>query len=556
MGDLGGLRAGGRWRRSALAGGGAGRRADRDLDAVVALFEAAARFGERLPGVGRRRVRRDRRAAGGARPTPWPSARRSTTPSRCSPPRPPPAASGGWSWSPTCRTASGPTPGCAGRCSARPTSSTPCAGIDHDPGATGCALPGSRCSTTSCGCCTSRSPARTERLVVTAVCDADEVPSALPRPGRPPARRRRRAADIAGAAGRVTLPAVVSQLRPRLLRAVPAGDAPRREAARACWPGSREGVPGADPAEWYGTAPLSDDRPLRPRGRAGAGVAVHDRVVRAVRAALAAAVERRNARLSAAAAGVGSLVHDVAPSGCRPATEAELVAARRRAGPSLGLAEGWGTERQRARAQQMVAAPRRLLQEAPAPAARRARSTFEVADRLGGAARTGRPARGRRRRPALGGRPQDRKNAAGREGHATARRSSAPTRSRSRRARSTRPRRAAEGPSPATRGGGALIVQLGGTSARDTACSGQPRGRLRPRPGGRTSWSRAPPRAWPGPYSLRGCRSRAATARCGASCPAQVEGRVVGGMTATTLRLGRARVRTRAATPRRPSRPP
>lgn len=38
------------WRRAALAGGVAGERADRALDAVVALFEAAARFTERLPG--------------------------------------------------------------------------------------------------------------------------------------------------------------------------------------------------------------------------------------------------------------------------------------------------------------------------------------------------------------------------------------------------------------------------------------------------------------------------------------------------------------------------
>ena len=37
------------WRDRALAGGAAGQRADRDLDAVVALFEAAARFTDRLP---------------------------------------------------------------------------------------------------------------------------------------------------------------------------------------------------------------------------------------------------------------------------------------------------------------------------------------------------------------------------------------------------------------------------------------------------------------------------------------------------------------------------
>ncbi|HSF26683.1 MAG TPA: ATP-dependent helicase, partial [Actinomycetes bacterium] len=40
------------WRRTALAGGPAGARADRDLDAVVALFDAAARFVDRLPAAG------------------------------------------------------------------------------------------------------------------------------------------------------------------------------------------------------------------------------------------------------------------------------------------------------------------------------------------------------------------------------------------------------------------------------------------------------------------------------------------------------------------------
>jgi superfamily I DNA/RNA helicase/RecB family exonuclease len=40
------------WRRAALAGGVSGSRADRDLDAVVAMFEAAARYTDRLPHAG------------------------------------------------------------------------------------------------------------------------------------------------------------------------------------------------------------------------------------------------------------------------------------------------------------------------------------------------------------------------------------------------------------------------------------------------------------------------------------------------------------------------
>ncbi|MDV3221058.1 ATP-dependent DNA helicase [Intrasporangium sp.] len=40
------------WRRQALAGGSAGQRADRDLDAVLALFDAAGSFVDRLPTAG------------------------------------------------------------------------------------------------------------------------------------------------------------------------------------------------------------------------------------------------------------------------------------------------------------------------------------------------------------------------------------------------------------------------------------------------------------------------------------------------------------------------
>ncbi len=42
----------GPWRRAALAGGAAGSRADRDLDAVLGLFDAAAAFVDRLPQAG------------------------------------------------------------------------------------------------------------------------------------------------------------------------------------------------------------------------------------------------------------------------------------------------------------------------------------------------------------------------------------------------------------------------------------------------------------------------------------------------------------------------
>nr|WP_187361706.1 ATP-dependent DNA helicase [Phytoactinopolyspora mesophila] len=41
-----------RWARTALSGGRAGQAADRDLDSVLALFDAAARYVDRMPGAG------------------------------------------------------------------------------------------------------------------------------------------------------------------------------------------------------------------------------------------------------------------------------------------------------------------------------------------------------------------------------------------------------------------------------------------------------------------------------------------------------------------------
>lgn len=57
------------WRTLALSGGPTGVRADRDLDAVVALFAAAERFSERLPGVSARRFLEHVRGQGVAEDT-------------------------------------------------------------------------------------------------------------------------------------------------------------------------------------------------------------------------------------------------------------------------------------------------------------------------------------------------------------------------------------------------------------------------------------------------------------------------------------------------------
>ena len=79
--------------------------ADRDLDAVVVLFDAAARFVDRLPGARHRGLPRPRRSARTCRPTRSPRAPTGARRSGCSPRTPPRAWSGTSSWWPACRRA-------------------------------------------------------------------------------------------------------------------------------------------------------------------------------------------------------------------------------------------------------------------------------------------------------------------------------------------------------------------------------------------------------------------------------------------------------------------
>ncbi|SJN30193.1 ATP-dependent DNA helicase SCO5183 [Microbacterium esteraromaticum] len=109
------------------------------------------------------------------------------------------------------------------------------------------------------------------RLLITAVDDDDMTPSPffafLPRPGPPE--------QHASAEHPLTLRGLVARHR-RVLTTV-RSDSPRATAVRADAAAqlavlAREGVAGADPADWYGVRPVSTDAPLRDLTVAGARV--------------------------------------------------------------------------------------------------------------------------------------------------------------------------------------------------------------------------------------------------------------------------------------------
>ncbi|HYN29812.1 MAG TPA: ATP-dependent DNA helicase [Dermatophilaceae bacterium] len=221
-------------------------------------------------------------------------------------------------------------------------------------------------------------------LVVTAVRSADEQPSpyldvvdprpeeAGPRPFDDPARM-------------LALPALVGELR----REVAGADASRRGAAvTALARLASAGVPGADPARWWPLTTWSDDRPVRP---AEAAVTVSpSRVESFTRCALRWLLTTCGADGPArGAADVGTLVHEVAAE-LPDAEVEELVAAVDARWPRLGMPQGWVSDRKRGEAHAMVERLSRYVHHADGQGFRRVASERSMRVALGRAVLTGR----------------------------------------------------------------------------------------------------------------------------------------------------------------------
>jgi len=115
------------------------------------------------------------------------------------------------------------------------------------------------------------------------------------------------------------------------------------------------GVPGAHPDEWYGLAPESTDRPLR---RPGEVVSVSPSAVeKIIRCPLRWALEQHGgAEVGALAAVTGSLVHALAQARAADADGAELEGALRSAWSRLDAGAPWFGRRELARVRGMLAA--------------------------------------------------------------------------------------------------------------------------------------------------------------------------------------------------------
>ncbi|GAB78284.1 Superfamily I DNA or RNA helicase [Austwickia chelonae] len=333
------------WRSTALDGGPAGARADRDLDAMVALFGSAATYVDRLPGRGpdgflEHITGQD--VAGDMLTDRAPSddAVHLTTPAG--------AAGQEWDLVAICGVQEGVWPDLRIRgsvlgsqqlsdlLSGRPTGHRQAlAAVRYD-------------ETRLFHVAVSRAR---RRLLVTAVSNEEEQPSGFVDLVDPVPAGDLRGREVTAVRESTTPAGVVARLRRELARAT----APEEAAAvaRRLILLAAEGFQGADPAQWWALTELSDDRERRPPE---ATVQVSPSRVEAfgecgLRWLLTTAGGDRPRTGGADA--VGSLVHDIAAESDNTdaaAMQAELD----RRWPELGLPPGWISERRRVQARDML----------------------------------------------------------------------------------------------------------------------------------------------------------------------------------------------------------
>ncbi len=331
-----------RWEAASLAGGSGGAAADRDLDAVVQLFEEAARFTDRLPGAAARQFVEHVRA----QQVPGDLVTRSGT-AQDAVAILTAHASKGLEWDVVCVAGvqEGSWPDLRRRGSLLGADELVDAvrGLDPTPAASLAPQLAQERRLFYVAATRARL-----RLVVTAVAGDEEQPSRLLDELDPTDGARPVAAALRG----VHLPGLVAELRsvvcapdePAAERAAAAGELARLAAA---------GVPGADPDEWWGLAGLSTEAgaadPARP-------VRISpSRVEQFVECELRTLLQDLGARDDrAVAATLGTLIHDLAAAAPDDATIEELERRLDAMWGSVDFGASWFAANERARASAML----------------------------------------------------------------------------------------------------------------------------------------------------------------------------------------------------------
>jgi superfamily I DNA/RNA helicase/RecB family exonuclease len=332
------------WRRTALAGGPAGARADRDLDAVVALFDAAARFVDRLPHAGPAEFVQHLRGQEVPGDT---LVERGSGRDAVALVTPQGAAGSQWRVVVVSGVQDGVWPDLRLRGSLLGSEVLVdlLTGRDPSPRA---ALKAVRDDETRLfHVAVSRA---SEHLVVTAVRDEDEQPSPFLDLVDPLDDAAEGLRPLTPAPRPLSLPGLVARLR-QVVTDPASPPALHAAAAHELSRTARAAVPGAHPDDWYGLHPLSDDAPLA----TGQPVRISpSRVEEFERCALRWLLTTSGGRApSSRAQQLGNLVHEIAAE--HPdADEQTLADELHRRWGRLGLGSGWVADSDRARLDRMV----------------------------------------------------------------------------------------------------------------------------------------------------------------------------------------------------------
>jgi superfamily I DNA/RNA helicase/RecB family exonuclease len=331
------------WSASSRSGGTAGAAADRDLDAVVGLFDAAARYTDRLPhesaeGFARYLAGQQIPADPLSRPEPRGSGVSVLTAH----------ASKGLEWQLVCIAGvqEGQWPDLRRRGSLLGSETLLDVLAGRDPRHLSLSAP--RLAEERRLFYVAATRARS-RLVVSAVSDDDNQPSRFLAELDPAGIDRPAPAPPRG----VHLPGLVAELRAAVCD--PDAPEPERDAAAAALARlAATGVSGADPDRWWGLAALSDDRPVLD---ADTAVAVSpSRVESFLRCELKSLLTQLGAengdQLPAA---LGTLIHSVAARAPAGATREDLERLLDDEWASVDFGPRWYTANQRAKAGRMLA---------------------------------------------------------------------------------------------------------------------------------------------------------------------------------------------------------